>query len=64
MVIQKINQLTVNNVQSSGQMSVNQFMINTSILNEKDLDKLQNNIIISTIKLRVMARHMILIWLI
>ena len=41
MVIQKINQLTVNNVQSSGQMSVNQFMINNSILNEKDLDKLQ-----------------------
>ena len=38
MVIQKINQLTVNNVQSSGQMSVNQFMINNSILNEKDLD--------------------------
>ena len=37
----KINQLTVNNVQSSGQMSVNQFMINNSILNEKDLDKLQ-----------------------
>ena len=61
MVIQKINQLTVNNVQSSGQMSVNQFMINNSILNEKDLDKLQNNIIISTIKLRVMGRHMILI---
>ena len=42
-------------------MSVNQFMINNSILNEKDLDKLQNNIIISTIKLRVMGRHMILI---
>ena len=41
MVIQKINQLTVNNVQSSGQMSVNQFMINNSILNEKDLDKLR-----------------------
>ena len=41
MVIQKINQLTVNNVQSSGQMSVNQLMINNSILNEKDLDKLQ-----------------------
>ena len=41
MVIQKINQLTVNNVQSSGQMSVNQFMINNIILNEKDLDKLQ-----------------------
>ena len=37
----KINQLTVNNIQSSGQMSVNQFMINNSILNEKDLDKLQ-----------------------
>ena len=43
MVIQKINQLTVNNVQSSGQMSVNQFMINNSILNEKDLDKLQKH---------------------
>lgn len=41
MVIQKINQLTVNNVQSGGQMSVNQFMINNSILNEKDLDKLR-----------------------
>ena len=37
--IKKINQLTVNNVQSSGQMSVSQFMINNSIPNEKDLDK-------------------------
>ena len=39
--MQKINQLTVNNAQSSGQMSVSQFMINNSILNEKDLDKLR-----------------------
>ena len=37
----KINQLTVNNVQSSGQMSVSQFMINNSIPNETDLDKLR-----------------------
>ena len=37
----KINQLTVNNVQSSGQMSVSQFMINNSIPNEDDLDKLR-----------------------
>lgn len=37
----KINQLTVNNVQSNGQMSVSRFMINNSIPNEKDLDKLR-----------------------
>ena len=37
----KINQLTVNNVQSNGQMSVSQFMINHSIPNENDLDKLR-----------------------
>ena len=37
----KINQLTVNNVQSSGQMSVSRFMINNSIPNETDLDKLR-----------------------
>ena len=37
----KINQLTVNNVQSSGQMSVSRFNINNSIPNEKDLDKLR-----------------------
>ena len=36
----KINQLTVNNAQSSGQMSVSWFMMNNSIQNEKDLDKL------------------------
>lgn len=37
----KINQLTVNNVQSNGQMSVSRFMINNSIPNETDLDKLR-----------------------
>lgn len=37
----KINQLTVNNVQSNGQMSVSRFMINNSIPNENDLDKLR-----------------------
>lgn len=37
----KINQLTVNNVQSNGQMSVSRFIINNSIPNEKDLDKLR-----------------------
>lgn len=37
----KINQLTINNVQSNGQMSVSQFMINHSIPNENDLDKLR-----------------------
>ena len=37
----KINQLTVNNVQSSGQMSVSWFNIINSIPNENDLDKLR-----------------------
>ena len=37
----KINRLTVNNVQSNGQVSVNRFNINNSIPNEKDLDKLR-----------------------
>ena len=37
----KINQLTVNNVQSSGQMSVSWSNIINSIPNEKDLDKLR-----------------------
>ena len=37
----KINQLTVNNVQSSGQMSVSWSNIINSIPNENDLDKLQ-----------------------
>lgn len=37
----KINRLTVNNVQSNGQVSVNRFKINNSIPNEKDLDKLR-----------------------
>lgn len=38
----KINQLTVNNVQSSGQMSVSWSNIINSIPNENDLDKLRN----------------------
>lgn len=37
----KINRLTVNNVQSNGQVSVNRFNINNSIPNEKDLDKIR-----------------------
>jgi hypothetical protein len=37
----KINRLTVNNVQSNGQVSVNRFTINNSIPNENDLDKLR-----------------------
>ena len=37
----KINRLTVNNVQSNGQVSVNRFNINNSIPNENDLDKLR-----------------------
>ena len=37
----KINRLTVNNVQSNGQVSVNRFKINNSIPNENDLDKLR-----------------------
>ena len=37
----KINQLTVNNVQSSGQMSVSWYNIINSIPNENDLDKLR-----------------------
>lgn len=37
----KINRLTVNNVQSNGQVSVNRFNIDNSIPNEKDLDKLR-----------------------
>lgn len=41
MLIQKINQLTVNNVQSSGQMSVSWSNIINSIPNENDLDKLR-----------------------
>ena len=37
----KINRLTVNNVQSNGQVSVNRFNINNSLPNENDLDKLR-----------------------
>lgn len=37
----KINRLTVNNVQSNGQVSVNRFNINNSIPNENDLDNLR-----------------------
>jgi hypothetical protein len=37
----KINRLTVNNVQSNGQVSVNRFNIINSIPNENDLDKLR-----------------------